>query len=318
MNNYKLNTPVLFLIFNRPELTKKVFEIIREAKPPKLFIAADGPRLNNPDDIEKCKKARNIINQIDWDCELYTLFREENLGCKKAVASGITWFFNNVENGIVLEDDCLPHISFFRFTEELLEKFKDEEKIMMISGYNACNEWAPESYSYIYSIYGSIHGWATWKRAWKYFDVSMNGWSKIENQNIIKTYIDDKKQWKSRKIIFDDTYSGKIDTWDYIWTFTRFLRSGLAIIPSRNLVKNIGWGKDATHTTMKIPKGMATDFHEMIFPLKSNNLIIIDRDFDKQLSELNDIKMVKRIIVKTIRFLGLEKILLSIKQKLIL
>jgi hypothetical protein len=157
MDSY-LETPILFVIFNRPEVTRRVFAKIREVKPKFLYIAADGPRPGKIDEDKECEATRNIIHQIDWDCEVSTLFQENNLGCREAVSSAISWFFDNVEAGIILEDDCLPARSFFFFCQELLQLYKDEECVMMISGDNLCPEGAESKYSYYFSRYGQIWG----------------------------------------------------------------------------------------------------------------------------------------------------------------
>ena len=175
-----MKTPVLFLVFNRPDTTKQVFEAIRQAQPPRLYIASDGHRSDREGEWEKVKTVRDyVVNNIDWDCEVKTLFREKNLGCRIAVSTAISWFFENEEQGIILEDDCFPDQSFFPFCEELLWKYQDDKRIMMITGTNSLGTWKSELQSYHFSIYGSIWGWATWKRAWnlyfkKYFHFKKN------------------------------------------------------------------------------------------------------------------------------------------------
>jgi hypothetical protein len=243
-----MNTPVLFLIFNRPETTKKVFEAIRKARPEKLFIAADGPRENKIGENELCNEARTIVTQIDWPCEVKTLFRENNLGCKIGVSSAITWFFEHVENGIILEDDCLPDMSFFRFCEELLEYYKDDERIMHISGDNFQFEKKRGDGDYYFSKINHVWGWATWRRAWKYYDVSLNSLDKFIENNYIRDIFSDEKISKKWLNLFIKTKKGKIDTWDYQWTYSMWTQNGLAILPNVNLVKNIGFGNTATHT----------------------------------------------------------------------
>lgn len=157
---YPLNTAVLFLVFNRPDTTKQVFEAIRKAKPPRLYVAADGPRLNRAGEEEKVKAVREyLMDNIDWSCEVKTLFRQENLGCKYAVSGAITWFFEHEEMGIILEDDCLPSQSFFWFCEELLNRYNNDTRIFLISGFNSINKWKNNSFDYLFSYYGSIWGW---------------------------------------------------------------------------------------------------------------------------------------------------------------
>lgn len=242
--NYK--TPILFLIYNRTDVTNVVFEQIKNVKPEKLFIAADGPKKNVKGDKEKCIAARKVIDGIDWDCEVKTLFREENLGCRKAVSTGIDWFFDQVEQGIILEDDCLPNRSFFIFCEELLNYYKNDDRIMHVSGTNKSINF-DSSHSYFFSKYVQIWGWATWKRAWLKYDSMMQNWSEVKKQ--FKNYISNNYERKIRSKHFQNTYTKRIDSWGYIWHYSILINNGLCIIPKNNMIKNIGFDKDATHTT---------------------------------------------------------------------
>lgn len=212
-------TAVLFIIFNRPDTTQRVLDAIREAAPRQLFVAADGPREDRPDDHEKCRATREIIRQVDWDCELKTLFQGKNLGCGPGPVAAINWFFQNVEEGIILEDDCLPHPDFFRFCEELLDYYRDNERIMEITGNNfQCGQKRGDA-SYYFSTYTHNWGWATWRRAWRHY-----------HHGLIPA--DDAKH-----------------VWDRQWMITVRRRRGLTVVPNVNLVSNIGFGTDATHTT---------------------------------------------------------------------
>jgi len=244
-----LNTAVLFLVFNRLDTTKQVFEAIRQAKPPRLYVAADGARSNKDGEIVKVKAVRDfIISNIDWDCEVKTLFPDENLGCKFAVSSAISWFFENEEMGIILEDDCLPDQSFFWFCEELLLRYSDDERIAMISGDNfqfgrKCNDA-----SYYYSRYPHIWGWASWRRAWQHYDRNAAIWPEVRDQGWLEVLIktpSERKFWAQQ---FQSVYDGKIDTWDYQWTLACWSQGMVSIMPSVNLITNIGFGVDATHT----------------------------------------------------------------------
>jgi len=244
-----METAVLFIIFNRPDTTQLVFEEIRKAKPAKLFIAADGPRLNREGDVQKCSKTRKIVEQVDWPCEVKTLFQPENLGCKRAVSSAIDWFFEHVEEGIILEDDCLPHPSFFSFCETLLEKYRTDERVMMISGDNFQNGVERGDGSYYFSRLSHIWGWATWKRAWQFYDVTMLSFPAFKQQNRIADIFENKDIQNYWINIFDKVYEDQIDTWDYQWTYAVMCQNGLSIMPNKNLISNIGCGNaDATHT----------------------------------------------------------------------
>jgi len=275
----RLNVPLLFLIFNRPDTTQQVFDEIRKAQPAQLFVAADGPRKNQVADYELCKKTREIIRQVDWNCRVFTRFQDENLGCRHAVSSAITWFFSNVEEGIILEDDCIPDQSFFRFCQELLEKYRDDERIMMVSGDNFQFGKRRTNYSYYFSKYFHIWGWATWKRAWNYYDVDMKSWPKIKDGRWLIDIVKDKNAEKFWEKIFENTYRGTINTWDFQWVFSCWIQNGLAILPNVNLVKNIGFDGNATHTKGK-NKQANLSVNSIHFPLKNPEFVIADNEAD--------------------------------------
>lgn len=279
----KLKTPVAFLIFKRPDTTEKVFEVIRQAKPRKLLVVADGPREDRDGEAQKCAAVRAIIDRVDWDCEVLKNYSDVNLGCKNRVASGLDWVFKTVEEAIILEDDCLPNISFFRFCEELLERYRDDERIMMISGTNYVGEWKSSTQSYHFSYYGGIWGWASWRRAWKNYDVKMQLWESEEVRNRIRDVLANESHYKVRAKQFEETFLGKIDTWDYQWSFARLLQSGLSVVPCRNLIANIGFGEDSTHTSSTssgVSEMLTYDFN---FPIKFNKFTAVDREYDQKL-----------------------------------
>jgi hypothetical protein len=243
-------TPILLLIFNRPETTEKVFNAIRNQKPKYLFIAADGPRQNNEADIDLCKRAREIVAAIDWDCEVKKLFRDKNLGCGAGPAQAITWFFENVEQGIILEDDILPDPSFFLFCQDMLNYFKNDTEVMHISGCYFLElfeggKFEPESYYFTQHIH--VWGWATWRRAWKHYDYDMKGSAALNvSKSLTKYYGGYSIFW--RDIFEGMTHKGN-DIWDYQWMFAIYKHNGIAINPTKNLTTNIGFGNNATHTT---------------------------------------------------------------------
>lgn len=239
---------VLFLIFNRPYETYRVFEQIRKAKPSKLFIAADGPRKNNLNDLKLCKDAREIVSKIDWPCTISTRFQENNLGCKMHVSSAISWFFNQVDQGIILEDDCLPDQSFFYFAELMLEKYKNISEIMHINGTNFQFGNKRGDASYYFSRCPHVWGWATWKRAWQQYDVEMNNLNQYIKSKKIYDLFEKKLSAKFWISLFKHIKSKKIDTWDAQWAYTIMKSCSLAVTPNYNLVKNIGFGISSTHT----------------------------------------------------------------------
>ncbi|PKN20620.1 MAG: hemolytic protein HlpA-like protein [Deltaproteobacteria bacterium HGW-Deltaproteobacteria-6] len=272
-----LKTPVLFLIFNRPTTTQRVFNAIRLAKPARLFVAADGPRSDSSTDAELCKQTRKIIDEVDWPCELLMLFQEKNLGCRKAVSSAINWFFEHVEEGIILEDDCLPDQSFFSYCRELLEYYRHDTRIMQICGLNVLTEWRRFGHSYFFSNYGPIWGWASWRRAWQHYDVDMKLWPEIKREKLYPAFCQNGKETEYRLNLYDEVYSGKIDTWDYQWGFAKMIHHGLSVIPSVNLISNIGFAKDGTHTVADKNNPYATlEKGNMIFPLNHPEYMMRD------------------------------------------
>ena len=221
MNDMSLKAPVLFLIFNRPDTTRRIFDVIRQAKPERLFVAADGPRPERSGEAEKCAQTRSIIDEVDWDCQVKTLFREMNLGCRKAVSSGIDWFFDNVEEGIILEDDCLPGQSFFQYCQELLTYYINDTRVMQICGLNVLTKWNRSGHSYFFSNYGPIWGWASWRRAWKHYDVNMKLWPEIKEKKLYEDFCQNQEEADYRLNLYDKVYRGEIDTWDYQWGFAK-------------------------------------------------------------------------------------------------
>ena len=275
------NTPILFLIFNRPESTARVFEKIREVKPKQLFVAADGPRLNKEGEKDLCEKTRNtVLKNIDWDCEVKTLFREQNLGCGKAVSSAITWYFENVEEGIILEDDCFPDTSFFKFCEELLHKYRDNTEVMTISGSNFAGK-SNSKYSYFKGL-GGIWGWASWRRAWALYDKNMEGWSIPKNQELVKNEIGSKEWFDFYYPMFTNCYENKIDTWDVQWFYSILINKGISINPKVNLVQNIGFGADSTHTSNADNIVAKLKSNSIDFPLVHPNNLTSDKKILKE------------------------------------
>jgi GT2 family glycosyltransferase len=260
-----LATPVLLLIFNRPSLTIQTFERLRAARPARLFIAGDGPRQHHPEDFEAIEQAREVVDLVDWDCEVKTLFRDQNLGCARAVSSAINWAFDSVDELIVLEDDCLPGESFFPYCTELLERYRDDHRIFVISGDNFQQDPPRTPYSYYFSRFNHCWGWATWKRAWRYFDFEMREWPEIRAGSWLTDILQDRAAEKYWTGIFDSVYAGKIDSWAYRWTFSCWAQSGLTALPTINLVQNIGFGEDATHTVTDA--GHSIRASELKFPI---------------------------------------------------
>ena len=273
-------TPIALIIFNRPDRTEKIFKIISTIRPKKLFIIADGPRESVPGEKEICEKTRQIVKNIDWKCELFTNYSKENLGCGKRPSTGITWVFENVDRAIILEDDCVPHPTFFTFCEELLNRYENDERVMMISGNNFQFGKKRTEYSYYFSIFTHIWGWATWKRAWDYYDYNISQWPEAKNLNLLDNYFYDKKHILFWRSLFDKVYSDNNKSyWDYQWLLSCWLQNGLTIIPSVNLVSNDGAGEEATHTKEE-NEFLNLETYEIGFPLNHPSLIIRNRGAD--------------------------------------
>lgn len=244
MSNKK--AAILFLIFNRPHCTKEVFEEIKKYKPQKLYVAADGPR-NITEDLV-CAEVRNLIN-VDWECELKTLYREKNLGCKKAVSEAISWFFEQEPEGIILEDDCLPNQSFFSFCEEMLVQYRNDEKIAHIGGANFQDGIQRGEASYYFSRLTHVWGWAGWRRVWKDYDPELRGFDSLKTLSILKNIPSFKPFWKIWLQHLQKVKNNEIDTWDYQYAYLNIKNGGFSIIPNKNLIRNIGFGTGATNTT---------------------------------------------------------------------
>jgi len=274
-----MKTPVVFLVFNRPEFTHRVFARIREARPEKLIVIADGPRADRVGEAEKCRQVRELIDSgIDWPCDTVRDYAQTNLGCGRRVASGITNAFNLVEEAIVLEDDCLPDRTFFPFCEELLHRYRDNMKIAAIGGSN--HQYCPRTRdgSYYFSHYNHIWGWASWRRAWRLYDFEMKEWPCWEKNGGIKRMFSALPVRRHFSHLMDFAYRGRIDTWDVQWTFACWLHQLKSILPAVSLVENIGFSPNATHTTLA-PK-LGIDVKPMKFPLRHPESDSIDFEAD--------------------------------------
>lgn len=295
-----MHSPILFLVFNRPTPTQKVFNRIRSAQPKKLYISCDGAREGNATDQVNVDTVKNICSQIDWPCNVKRLYRDKNLGCGLAVSSAIDWFFSFEDEGIILEDDCLPSNSFFEFCDQMLEQHRFNENIFIVSGYNAMQRWKYKHHDYFYSYFGGIWGWATWRRAWKFYDFHMHGLEDLIASNF---FIDNfghelgskrVKQLVKAKAMLE---SGELDTWDYQWGFSRNSRLGLSCVPSISLIRNIGFGDNATHTKSSCSNIIE---EELQFPIRVNYNIRPDPEYDYHL--LQGQPLLKRVFTKIKKF----------------
>ncbi len=298
-NNSKAYVPVLMVFFNRSEPLRKVFEAVRKARPKKLFLAQDGAREGNQRDIEGIIACREVVENIDWDCEVYTNYSDVNLGCGKRVSSAITCAFESVDRLIILEDDCVPDVSFFTFADELLERYKEDDRICLISAMNNLEKYDNSSKdSYIFCNTGSIWGWATWKRVWEHYDFNMNFigkddlFDKIRKSNYPRYY--KRALIKQGKDCYKTLESGKkLSYWTYQFGMIRFLNNQVNIVPNVNMITNVGITSESTHASSNlkmIPKGIRKVFYmkkySIKFPLKHPTKVVADLTFDKKLWRL--------------------------------
>lgn len=277
-----LDTPVLFLIFNRPDYIQRVFNEIKKQRPKQLFVHADGPREKVVTDFKKCIESRRIIEQqVDWECELHTIFRKENLGCGKGPASAMTWFFGQVDEGIIIEEDCLPHPDFFGYCTELLERYREDERVMIVGATTYRDDYPCED-SYAFTTYGTMAAWATWKRVWDKFDYTLSGFTREELKAKLKKHLYSRFEYNNWIGLYDWIVKDNFRSyWDWQLHFIIFFNNGVAIRPQKNMISNLGTGPDASHTTYTAHAA----FHANrpiygCLPLKHPPNVIIDKKRD--------------------------------------
>jgi len=277
-------TPIVLCIFNRPETTRRVLRVLGAVKPALLMIVADGPRKDRPDDGALCENAQALVRSaVTWPAEVGWNVSSENLGCRKRIQSGLDWVFDRVDSAIILEDDCVPDPSFFPFCRELLQRYRDEPRIGIVSGTNPLVERAAEPRSYLYSRYPLVWGWATWRRTWALYDRDIDGWSDLSTANWLETFLDSPLASAYWRAIFSSARGGA-DTWDYALVYSLWRAGALAIHPQVNTVRNIGFESQATHT--RVPT-LAANLPErpLTFPLKHPGRVERNADYDAALEK---------------------------------
>jgi hypothetical protein len=307
-----MKTPVIFLIFNRPTKTKQVFEAIRQAKPSQLLVIADGARGDRPGEAAKCEETKAVINGVDWDCQVLTNYADTNLGLKTRISSGLTWAFSQVEEAIILEDDCLPEPSFFRFCEELLQYYRHDERIGTISGLNLQFGKKRNDYSYYFSRYHYSWGWATWRRAWQHFDLDMKLWPLVRDGNWLRDILDsDRQAVRYWEIIMQGAYEHELKTWDYPWLFSFWLQGYSTIVPNLNLMRNLGFDGEGTHTFDPNSKFANLKTENISFPLQHPPFVIRDLQADNfiQKTLYDDLDYVNLFKSRLKKFLISQKLL---------
>jgi hypothetical protein len=264
-----LRTPVALFIFNRPALTAEVMSAIRQVRPERLLVVADGPRSDRTADGDLCRQARQAAEQVDWPCNVQMQYSAGNLGCKVRLASGLDWVFGQAESAIVLEDDCVPEPSFFAFCEQLLARYRDEPRVHMISGTNLLGGKCFSPDSYYFSRFYHVWGWATWARAWRHYDVDMRRWGQLRDTDWVDRYLPTPEMARQARFFFDETFfHDRFTTWDYQWVLAGWLQGAHAIVPSVNLVRNTGFGATGAHLRNADSPLAALPTQPMGFPLR--------------------------------------------------
>jgi hypothetical protein len=300
--------PVLVLAFNRPETTAHVIATLRKARPARVFFAVDGVRADRPRDRESVGQVRGLARLFDWGCEVHTLFRDENLGCKRAVSEAIDWFFEQNEAGIVLEDDCVADPSFFPFAAELLDRYRDDPRVALVSGNNFQFGRNRTDASYYFSRYNHIWGWASWRRAWRMYDHRMSRWPELRERGWLLDLLRDPVAAAYWTGIFDETHAERNSSWAYRWTFACWVNGALSVLPSGNLVSNIGFGGDSTHTFFRgRVAGMPTE--PMRFPLRHPPAVVRNESADDATEKMlfSRARPVLTALKRVARFLGIRR-----------
>jgi len=297
--------PVLVLAFNRPDTTRAVIDALREGRPKSLWLAVDGARANRPEERGRVLAVQRLIDSVDWPCEVHTLFRTSNLGCKIAVSEAISWFFDQVDAGIVLEDDCVAHPTFFSFAAELLTRYTDDDRVCMISGDNFQLGRSRTQYSYYASRYTHIWGWASWGRAWRLYDHGMSKWPELRDAGWLERYLGDRDAAHYWTRIFDATHGERNSSWAYRWTWSAWVNDALTLIPAVNLVSNVGFGGQATHTLNRKNRFAGLPAEAMLFPLKHPPTLErnIEADAFTQSTMFRNPPLWKRLAARSLRIL---------------
>ena len=275
-----LDLPVVLIVFNRPHITTLAMERLRAMRPKTLLVVADGPRSERPHEPKLCAEVRQIAERVDWPCELLKNYSEENLGCGRRIATGLDWAFRTVEEAAIVEDDCQPEPEFYRFCQEMLERYRDEPRVMQVCGSNFLFGRARPRASYYFSRYPLSWGWASWRRAWSHFDFDMKSWRVASNQQAYLDQFDHPKEQAFWKESWNQMCAGEGDNWDYQWSFACLAARGLSIVPSANLIRNVGFGGDATHTRSRL-MALTPPVGKLTFPLEHPTEIESDEAADR-------------------------------------
>jgi hypothetical protein len=313
--------PVALIVFNRPDVTKQLINALRANKPKKIFVIADGPRVNRPGEVEKCSDTRAALALIDWPCEIETNFSDDNLGCKRRVVSGLDWVFSKTDKAIILEDDCIPSPDFVPYCENLLELYKDSDEIGIISGSTLDSEVFDSPSSYFLSNYPRVWGWATWARTWRLYDAQIEEWPTLKKSSFLEPFVSTRSGRRYWRSAFDGVHLQKIDTWDYQLAFSLWKNGLKTAAPNKNLICNVGFGPEATHTlnALSVASGLKT--FNLEFPLKHPKKIAVDFQRDNymeiQIFQKGLGAYILSAFAKLVAFIGLDEVAKAVFGKVI-
>jgi hypothetical protein len=293
-----IRAPVVLILFKRPETTARVFEAIRQARPERLLLVADGPRLHRPDDGPLVAAARQVVEHVDWPCEVVRDYASDNLGAGRRVASGVDHAFRLFDRAIILEDDTLPDPSFFPFCDLMLERYADDERVFEVDGNNLLLKWQAERQSFHFSAVGSNWGWATWRRAWAHMDFELKSFEDPVARAAVRATLGDDDLYRFRLDTCQDQLAGRVNAWDYQWLWSRLARGGLAAVSAVNLISNIGFGSAATHTVHRSATLASQPRFPAVLPLRAPAEVVADAGFDRAclqyLTEIPELEAVLR------------------------
>ena len=275
-------TPVALFAFNRPDTTEQVFEQIRAAEPPELYLVADGPRPGHPDDKENCEAVRTVLEDVDWDCEVNRLYRETNVGLPESVSTGLDWVFDQVPEAIILEDDTVPNMDFFRFCETMLDRYRGDPRVMMVNGTNRLGTWRDHNQTHHFVTWQDVWGWATWRDAWDEHDPDIEAWGDPEVRDRIADHVADTERADYHADLFDSLYDGQVTGWSRAWRFALFRNGAVSVVPARNLITNIGFDDRGHYATNPDSPLANLPRHDFEGPYEERTTTIPDREYERE------------------------------------
>jgi len=304
VSSAQLETPVALFVFNRPATTRAVLEAVASARPKSLLVVADGPRSERSNDQDLCRETRRLIDDVSWPCDIVTNYSDDNLGCDERIVSGLDWVFSRVDRAIVLEDDCVPDVTFFPFCEELLDRYSDDRRVYTVRGFSPVRPRRPTDTSYHFSRINHTWGWATWARAWRHYDREMRRWRELRETNWLHDRMPTAAHAQVVKRLFDERYAGE-HSWDYQWEYSALVQDGVAAVPNCNLVRNVGFGPGGTHLVDPSARmaAIASKTSPMAFPLRHPTEVTVSRETDRRELRLSMPGRGRRLLARTQRLM---------------